>query len=63
MENTEEVILLLDSTKLNKTSLIKVCDITDISKVIVDESNNFSPEQTTVLKMIKNNISDVIIAK
>ncbi|WP_196591496.1 DeoR/GlpR family DNA-binding transcription regulator [Pectinatus frisingensis] len=63
MENTEEVILLLDSTKLNKTSLIKVCDITDISKVIVDESNNFSPEQTAVLKMIKNNISDVIIAK
>ncbi|MHC6180159.1 DeoR/GlpR family DNA-binding transcription regulator [Clostridium sp. JNZ X4-2] len=61
MENTEEIILLMDSSKLNKTSLIKVCHINDISKIIIDGFNDFSSQQQNTLDLIKNNNTHVII--
>lgn len=63
MENTSEIILLLDNTKLNKTSLIKVCDSNDISKIIIDGFRDFSQEEKKMLNLIKNNNTDVIVVR
>lgn len=50
IKNTNEVILLLDSSKINKISLQKVCDIGIISKLITNKNK----EQIETLKKIKN---------
>lgn len=63
MKNTHEVIVLLDHTKINKTSLTKVCDIKDISKIIIDEESNLSDEQRKDLKLIKEENIEIIFAK
>ncbi|MCD3203235.1 DeoR/GlpR family DNA-binding transcription regulator [Clostridium botulinum] len=63
IENTNEVIVLLDSTKLNKTSLLKICDIKQISKIIVDDIKTLTDEEEKTLKFIRNNNIDIIIAK
>lgn len=62
MENASEIILLLDHTKLNKTSLIKTCDIKNISKVIIDGLKELSIEEQKTINFIKSNGVDVIIA-
>ncbi|WP_123053381.1 DeoR/GlpR family DNA-binding transcription regulator [Clostridium sp. JN-1] len=62
MENTKEIILLIDHTKLNQTSLIKVCDTNNISKIIIDGFKNFSPEEQNTIDFIKNSGTDIIIA-
>lgn len=62
MENTKEIILLIDHTKLNKTSLIKVCDINRISKIIIDGFENFSSEEQNTINLIKNTNTELLIA-
>lgn len=63
IENTNEVILLLDHTKLNKTSLLKICDIKNISKIVIDGIEEFTEEEQKTLEFIKSNNVDVVIAK
>lgn len=63
IENTNEVIVLLDHTKLKKTSLLKICNIENISKIIIDGLKKFTEEEEKTLRFIKENNIDVIIAK
>ncbi|WP_300391170.1 DeoR/GlpR family DNA-binding transcription regulator, partial [Fusobacterium sp.] len=61
MKNTNEVILLLDSSKINKISLQKVCNIQEISKLIVNKDTNFSNDQKETLFNIKKLGIEVLI--
>ena len=63
MENTSNIIVLLDHTKINKTSLKKVCDIKNISKIIIDGFHEFSKEEEEVLELIKKENVQIIITK
>lgn len=63
MENTNEVIVLLDHTKVNKTSLTKVCDIKNISKIVIDGLKEFSQEELETLELIEKHNVEIIIAK
>ncbi|MBU2699267.1 DeoR family myo-inositol catabolism operon transcriptional repressor [Sporomusaceae bacterium BoRhaA] len=62
IENTKEVFVLLDHSKLNKTSLIKACDLKNISKLIIDGMKEFSDQEEKVIQKIKNEGVEVIIA-
>lgn len=63
MKNASNVIVLLDHTKINKTSLKKVCDINNILKIIIDGFHEFSREEKDVLDLIKKDGIEIIIAK
>lgn len=61
IKNTNEVILLLDSSKLDKVSLQKVCNISEISKFIVNKKD-YSPSEAKLLKEIEKQGVSLILA-
>lgn len=63
MTKTSEVILLLDHSKLNKTSLTKICDIKNISKIVIDGFKAFSTEEQRVLDYMEENGIEILLAK
>lgn len=59
---SEEVFLLLDNTKINKTSLKQVCDIKDVTTLITNKISDLSEEQVKLFDYIKKNNIDLIFA-
>lgn len=60
---SKEVIVLVDHTKLNNVSLLKVCDYNIMSKIIVDGFKEFNKEEEEILDKFRNNGVQVIVAK
>lgn len=63
MSVSKEVIVLLDHSKLNNISLLKVCETKEISKIIIDGLKEFTVEEEELLNKFKSNGIEVIIAK
>ncbi len=63
MSVSKEVIVLLDHSKLNNVSLLKVCETKEISKIIIDGLKEFTVEEEELLNKFKSNGIEVIIAK
>ncbi len=61
IKNTNEVIALLDNTKINKVSLKKVCETKEISKLITDNNREYTSDEKNIIKQIKENGTDIII--
>lgn len=55
IKKSSQVIVLLDHTKINKTSLLKVCDIQQITRVITCDSDDFTQEDRALLKECQKN--------
>ncbi|AZV56521.1 DeoR/GlpR family DNA-binding transcription regulator [Clostridium sp. AWRP] len=63
MAVSKEVIVLVDHSKLNNVSLLKVCDYKDMNKIIVDGMEEFTDRQFELLKQYRENNVEVIVAK
>ncbi len=63
MSVSKEVIVLLDHTKLNNVSLLKVCETKEISKIIIDGLKEFTAEEKELLDKFKASGIELIIAK
>lgn len=62
MEKASEVIVLLDHTKLNKTSLVKICDLSRIAKIVIDGLKEFTAEELEILDTLKKYNVEIHIA-
>lgn len=58
-----EVVVLLDHHKINKVSLLKICEKEAISKIIVDGLVPFSTEESETLDSFRKDGIKVIVAK
>nr|WP_242825305.1 hypothetical protein [Clostridium sporogenes] len=63
MSVNKEIIVLLDHSKLNNVSLLKVCETKEISKIIIYGLKEFIAEEEKLLNKFKANDIEVIIAK
>lgn len=63
MSVSNEVVVLLDHTKLNNVSLLEVCNFDAMDKLIVDGLKEFSKEENDLLDKIRSRGVEVIIAK
>ena len=58
IKNSDEVILLIDHSKLDKTSFIKICDLKDIDVIITDKL----PKEDFI-EMLKENQVTLFVAE
>lgn len=63
IKKSAEVVVLLDHTKINKTSLLKVCDIQQITHIITDGFEKFSSEDKELFKKLENSGINITIAE
>lgn len=56
IKNSDEVILLIDHSKLNKTSFIKICDLKDIDIMITDKM----PSEDFMKILDENNVNLIV---
>lgn len=62
IDNTAAVFVLLDQSKLQKTSLIKVCGLAQVSTLVVDGLTPATPEVTDILEYARQSGVQVLVA-